>query len=81
MALTPCCQLCSNSQSLLRCSSCKVVRYCSKDHQVSDWPQHKSACSGIKKARILMNREEQKLRDQPDGDGFAPPNVFEEHVC
>ncbi|MCJ1261980.1 hypothetical protein MMC22_001849 [Lobaria immixta] len=80
MALTPCCQLCSNSQSLLRCSSCKVVRYCSKDHQVSDWPQHKSACSGIKKARTLMNHEEQKLRDQPDGDGFAPPNVFEEHV-
>lgn len=80
MTVTPCCQACAASQNLLRCSSCKVVRYCSKDHQVSDWAQHKSACNAIKASSACLRREEQKLRDHPPGDDFEPGNVFEEQV-
>ena len=34
----------TNEKSLLRCSRCKVVRYCGRDCQVADWPQHKKEC-------------------------------------
>ena len=82
MNLTPCCQFCSVSQNhLLRCSGCKVVRYCSQDHQVADRPQHKSVCNAIKRSSARLDLEEHKLRNQPDdGNIFAPPNVFEDHV-
>ena len=56
-----------------------MVRYCSKDHQVSDWPNHKRDCNAIKKYSALMDREEQKLRNHPAGEAF-PPKVFEEHI-
>ncbi|MCJ1465302.1 hypothetical protein MMC07_003919 [Pseudocyphellaria aurata] len=80
MPLTPCCQLCSTSENLLRCSKCKVARYCSRNHQLSDWPQHRSACKAINTCQARLDHQEQELRNQPDGDMFEPANVFEEHV-
>lgn len=38
------CAVCAKSDNLLRCSRCKVTVYCSKDHQKSDWKQHRSFC-------------------------------------
>ena len=32
------------------CATCKGVAYCSKPHQVDDWPQHKAACKAARKA-------------------------------
>ncbi|KAJ7596519.1 hypothetical protein C8J56DRAFT_773001 [Mycena floridula] len=29
---------------LLRCSRCKVVSYCSPEHQKADWKNHKPRC-------------------------------------
>lgn len=78
---TPCCQFCSASDTtLLRCSACKVVRYCSKDHQVADRPKHVNVCKSIARCSARMDHEELKLRNQPDGDMFAPAHVFEKHV-
>ena len=31
------------------CSQCRSVNYCSKEHQRSDWPSHKSTCRAAKK--------------------------------
>jgi hypothetical protein len=77
----PSCYFCSASpDSLLRCSACKVVRYCSKDHQILDRPQHAHICKSIVGCSARLAFEERKLRNQPDGDMFAPANVFEEHV-
>jgi hypothetical protein len=81
MKATPSCRFCSSSeQNLLRCGACKVVRYCSKDHQALDRPEHVSVCKSITKCAARMNQEEVKLRNQPEGDMFAPANVFEKHV-
>lgn len=39
------CAYCNKiSTTFKRCSSCKKVRYCSKDCQKNDWPSHKNEC-------------------------------------
>lgn len=44
------CQVCPKfSES--RCSWCKLVFYCSKEHQKQDWPHHKESCTK-KKYRV-----------------------------
>jgi MYND finger len=46
-----------------------MIRYCSKEHQISDWPAHKSACTAIKKRNTKLKAEEETLHATPD-DGF-----------
>lgn len=79
---TPSCQFCSvTDTTLLRCSACKAVRYCSKDHQVADRPKHVTLCKSIAKCAARMDREELKLRNMTHDEGmFAAAHVFEKHV-
>ncbi|KXS99799.1 hypothetical protein AC578_8883 [Pseudocercospora eumusae] len=63
------------------CAGCKVVRYCSKEHQTEDWPRHKSQCVVVKKARSAMEREERKLHDNlEENDPFHNGDPFETGV-
>ncbi|KAK5646269.1 hypothetical protein RI129_004733 [Pyrocoelia pectoralis] len=42
------CHYCkSTSAELRRCSACKVVAYCSRDHQKLDWHNHRELCKVI----------------------------------
>ncbi|KAL8676592.1 MAG: hypothetical protein Q9186_006908 [Xanthomendoza sp. 1 TL-2023] len=85
MALSPTsrCSVCSTTinkdAKLFRCAGCSVLHYCSRDHQVVHWNEHKRACNAIRKARQSLDKEEQKLRAHP-GDFMTPPNLFEECV-
>jgi hypothetical protein len=45
------CSTCKTEQGLSRCQACLVVFYCGREHQTSDWPQHKTTCKHIKKSR------------------------------
>lgn len=76
-SLVPSCPICRRSDNLRRCQRCKVVSYCGRDHQVSDWDDHKRVCNAIKKAQNTLDLEEQRLRAHP-GDFMTPANVFEE---
>lgn len=29
---------------LSRCAKCRIIKYCSKQHQKMDWPLHKTIC-------------------------------------
>ncbi|WRT69965.1 uncharacterized protein IL334_006956 [Kwoniella shivajii] len=38
---------------LNRCSLCKVIHYCSKECQVSDWPTHKHECMALRRFKKM----------------------------
>jgi hypothetical protein len=40
------CAGCGNKQGKLRCSRCKVARYCTKECQRKHWKTHKKECNG-----------------------------------
>lgn len=42
------CHVCKEfNENLKHCKQCKKVQYCSKKHQLEDWPQHKKLCKII----------------------------------
>ncbi|KAI1208093.1 uncharacterized protein F4807DRAFT_462177 [Annulohypoxylon truncatum] len=47
-----------NEPNLLRCSRCKMARYCSKDCQRYDWGVHKRVCEVHESPRICSTKEE-----------------------
>lgn len=74
------CSQCSTTDSeLLRCSACRAVRYCSREHQVAHRPQHKALCNKIKKARVKLAEEDHGVRNAAP-DFAIPANAFETHV-
>jgi MYND finger len=43
------CEKSALDKSLMTCSKCLIIKYCSRDCQVSDWPEHRKLC------RMLAN--------------------------
>lgn len=40
---------CTTTAKLLRCSRCHLAKYCSEDHQRSDWSRHQVECIQVEK--------------------------------
>ena len=40
----------AHPQHFKACAACRSVVYCSREHQVADWPAHKAACKAARKA-------------------------------
>jgi hypothetical protein len=57
------CNVCS-SPAAHRCSACKQVTYCSKDHQKQDWKNHKSSCIPFEVSLILLSTTRSRLPTQ-----------------
>ena len=76
LPLKPFCSFCDKgSASLLRCSRCKVVFYCSKAHQAADRPEHKHTCNAI--ARETERTEKEAAWLSEAHDGWTSCNPFE----
>ncbi|KAJ5634394.1 hypothetical protein N7528_002236 [Penicillium herquei] len=71
------CPLCAKADNLRRCSGCKILQYCSQDHQREDWPKHKAACNGVRRARKSLEEAKQALINHPDSKNDDP---FVNHV-
>ena len=72
------CAVCGQ-ESFLVCLKCKMTPYCSSDHQMQDWIQHKKTCGQDppefqKKAQCYStNNEYQDRKQQMKTYGQAPP--------
>ena len=50
-----CCGFCNKTSEFLKlCTQCRVVKYCDKQCQTSDWKKHKKECLYI--IRYLRNQ-------------------------
>jgi hypothetical protein len=49
-ALASCAAPESHASQFKRCGACRTVCYCSREHQLEDWPSHKAACKAARKA-------------------------------
>lgn len=43
------------SPNLKRCSACGLISYCSKEHQLKNWPSHKQFCKAITQLKKKLN--------------------------
>jgi len=86
------CKACGLKASM-KCSACKKVSYCCKEHQVLDWKQHKSVCKGLCnsshnislhsvtqfKEMRLANEAEPEYSDDDDDDDNEELSLEEIH--
>jgi len=50
--------------TLLRCSSCKFARYCSRECQKKAWPQHKKECMAVRRIAPRVANDEVRMVSQ-----------------
>ena len=74
-----CAQCSATGEKLLLCTGCRAVRYCGRDHQVSNWSAHKAFCNLIRRDRAKVAKEED-LVCNADDDMWTPANAFETAV-
>ncbi|XP_023652060.2 egl nine homolog 1 [Paramormyrops kingsleyae] len=46
------CELCGKMENLLKCGRCRSSFYCSKEHQVEDWKNHRLNCKEAEITRV-----------------------------
>lgn len=56
------CEVCHIRTGLQRCSGCKAIFYCGREHQADHWARHKNACNSVKKALAALSQKEQMLK-------------------
>ena len=70
------CEVCKKSDiKLLRCSKCRSVYYCTKEHQQTDWKTHKTVCGQLEKKRIELEKKD-PLIDEDINDIKTQHNIF-----
>ena len=62
------CEVCGQTDRISRCSGCRAVYYCGRDHQATDRPSHKKGCDAVRHARGVFEREARAVRDSAAED-------------
>ncbi|KAK8017385.1 hypothetical protein PG993_013711 [Apiospora rasikravindrae] len=74
-----CASCAATRPDLLRCTGCRVVRYCSRAHQAAHRAEHKSLCKKMAKLRAKLEHEDHAVRHATQ-DFMTPANAFETHA-
>ncbi|XP_011870561.1 PREDICTED: egl nine homolog 1 [Vollenhovia emeryi] len=86
------CAVCDRTDKLSRCSRCKVVFYCTKEHQRRDWKRHREFCAthpaatapaeepspaaSAASAGVVASELPSKRHPSLRGDHRAPPSAL-----
>ena len=62
------CAVCDSKDDLKTCTGCRVVSYCSKQHQADDRKEHKQYCNFIKEAEASMKAIDERIGRHPLDD-------------
>ncbi|KAE8740923.1 hypothetical protein FOCC_FOCC013535 [Frankliniella occidentalis] len=69
----------------LKCSACKSVAYCAKEHQKQHWKTHKTACRPFEVRRLLKAKSGPAPRTRTRGAEGAtvhpPPHMLSSRLC
>ncbi|KAI8050495.1 hypothetical protein BDF22DRAFT_695243 [Syncephalis plumigaleata] len=51
------CHICSRTlpETSLRCAKCRAIRYCGRECQKTDWPNHRQLCTALQADRALTS--------------------------
>ena len=60
-----CCRCRAGCEKDLRCKRCRLIRYCSKECQVADWPRHRSQCLTEDEIASLLDSECRAVVESP----------------
>ncbi|XP_012347168.1 egl nine homolog 1 [Apis florea] len=93
IGITVGCVVCNRTDKLLRCSRCKAVFYCTKEHQKRDWKRHKEFCaihsmesivsdtvSATSQNSILKSKKESSLKNCHISTAPVVSNLSEKSV-
>ncbi|XP_044752790.1 uncharacterized protein LOC123312429 [Coccinella septempunctata] len=83
------CAKCFKRSDLFKCEKCKGIQYCSKKHQMQDWPFHKRICSYLKTPKCYKGMDERTfyyekfnfMLGMRDHLGSNLMNHFEKELC
>lgn len=70
------CRFCDQTENLLRCSRCKLVYYCSKDHQRRDWKRHKPNCPSGRRRDYVKTVVNQSVAGVLPSEGSSEDEVL-----
>merc|ERR1711971_355330 len=62
------CKICAKTENLSRCSRCKAVWYCSREHQESDWTAHHLGCLPFEQLMRYKLKNNQKQQSELHSD-------------
>ncbi|KAI6092943.1 hypothetical protein F4821DRAFT_277970 [Hypoxylon rubiginosum] len=75
------CGICKHTAELSLCNGCKVVWYCSSEHQQDHLTSHEPLCSRVQECQKLLEAEDSKLKDDLGVSVFDSPDVIIGHLC
>lgn len=67
------CAICDKEQDLKICTACRVLSYCSKDHQIEHRKDHKEFCNYVRQTQATVKAIEARLGPHPHDSSL--PNV------
>lgn len=65
------CQVCGLTTNLKSCGSCLQVNYCSREHQIAHWKDHKPWCRGSKSSKSGIATTASPVK----GNGKGPTDI------
>ena len=72
------CIVCGVTEKLRKCSRCKQVHYCGREHQLAHWKEHKANCTPAAKTAVSKPASAKPVASKTAVDPLKPSYTEEE---